>query len=111
MADITIYVGDEKESDSLDQEIMKNPSKFEDNTIFFVSPELFPKIFSRERIRLIRALEKKPETINELAKMLGRPREAVSRDLNYLVSLNLIQLKKRGKERVPLRVAPISISI
>jgi predicted transcriptional regulator len=111
MEDIQIYVGDKEASDALDAAIWKNPDKFENKNILFVSPELFPKIFSKERIRLIKALEKKPTTINELASILDRPRGAVSRDLSYLASLNLINMEKNGKERIPTRIAPISIAI
>ncbi len=111
MKPIQIYVGDKALSDSLDKSIWKDPKKFEGKHVFVVSPELFPKIFSKERVRLLKALEKEPTTVNELASLLDRPREAVSRDLRYLASWNLIKLEKNGKERIPMKTAPISVAI
>ncbi|MBN2517298.1 MAG: ArsR family transcriptional regulator [Candidatus Altiarchaeota archaeon] len=111
MKTIKIYIGDSDFSDELDERIWKSPEKFVDEHSIVVPPELFSKIFTKERLRLLKALEKNPQSVNELVSMLGRPREAVSRDLNYLNAMGLVNLERSGKERIPTRSAPISITM
>jgi predicted transcriptional regulator len=43
-------------------------------------------------------------SITELSKILGRKREAVSRDIRFFEGLGLIALEKHAKTRVPKRV-------
>ncbi|MBI2139070.1 hypothetical protein HYU13_05755 [Candidatus Woesearchaeota archaeon] len=68
-----------------------------------VTPELFAKIFSPERIKLLLKLGKEPpENIYRLAKALDRKYEAVFRDLKLLEGYGLIVLKAKNRERVPV---------
>lgn len=108
---LTIYVCDEGFSDKLDGVIWNDPEKFAGQKIVTVSPELLPKIFSPERLRLLKALEKKPKNMGDLVKILDRPREAVSRDISYLKGMGFIEISKNGKERVPSRAGPITIEM
>ena len=111
MKTIKIYIGDSEFSDELDEKVWKNPEKFADEHSIVMPPELFSKVFTKERLRLLKALEKNPQSVNELVAMLGRPREAVSRDLNYLSAMGLVNLERSGKERIPTRSAPISVTM
>jgi DNA-binding transcriptional ArsR family regulator len=111
METIRIHIGDADTSDEVDKEIWKDPERFAGQHVIVVPPHLFSKIFTKERLRLLKALERRPKNVGELVAMLGRPREAVSRDLKYLSSLGLINLEKNGKERVPTRTAQINVAV
>lgn len=57
------------------------------------------KIFRPERIRMIQMIkEKKPDSIYQLAKLLGRTTANVQRDVNELAELGIIELKKAKKK-------------
>src|SRR3972149_5270532 len=83
------------------------PAPASAETISFDSVEDMQKFLSPERIRLLRAIhEKKPKSIYELAKMLGRDRKNVTEDVKMLEGVGLIERKaaRRGKEKVELVV-------
>ena len=65
------------------------------------------KIFSPERIRLIQNIrQKKPESIYQLAKILGRIPANVQRDVHELAKLGIVELKitrKNGQKREVLQ--------
>ena len=57
------------------------------------------KIFRPERIRMIQMIkEKRPDSIYQLAKLLGRTTANVQRDVNELAELGIIELKKAKKK-------------
>jgi predicted transcriptional regulator len=64
------------------------------------------KIFGAERIRLIQTIrDQKPESIYQLAKMLGRALPNVHRDVHELAEYGIIELKKvrkKGQKRESL---------
>ena len=111
MKKIKIYVGDTDFSDKLSKRIWKDPERFADQYTIVVPPELFSKVFTKERLRLLKALEKKPKNMGELTEMLKRPREAVSRDMSYLAGMGIVDVEKNGKERIPTRAGEISVSM
>src|SRR5262249_1286783 len=58
-----------------------------------------PKIFGTERIRMIQAIrDRKPESIYQLAKILGRALPNVHRDIHELAEYGIIELKKSRKK-------------
>ena len=66
-------------------------------------PNLFwlAKILSPERLRLIQAIkEKKPESIYQLAKYLGRATPNVQKDVHELAEYKIIGLKKVRKKGI-----------
>ncbi|MFC1733347.1 hypothetical protein ACFL6I_23860 [candidate division KSB1 bacterium] len=68
--------------------------------VIFMTPEIFAKFFSPERIRLMMYLkEHKVESISDLARKLGRRFEAVHRDIKYLDSF--IKIKRVEANKVP----------
>src|SRR3989338_9240876 len=69
-------------------------------TIVF-TPETFASTFSPERVRLIFALKGWDGNIYQLAKKLGRPYEAVHRDISYLEGSGFIKVKSVGRKRYP----------
>jgi len=68
-----------------------------------MTPEIFSKVFTPQRIRLlIRVKNNDINNIYQIAKDLKRPYEAVHRDIKYLQGLNIIKIKKRDRERIPV---------
>jgi len=60
------------------------------------------KVLSPSRIELLTTiLDKKPETVGELVKIVGRPKESVSRDLKILQNYGLLSFTKTGREKRP----------
>ena len=67
-----------------------------------LTPDVFSKVFSPQRIRLLIALKKnKIKSIYQLAKSLNRRYEAVHRDIKYLEGLGLIKIKEKEKAKIP----------
>ena len=61
------------------------------------------KILTPARLKLIRTIKKKnPKSISILAKLLGRDRANVYRDLKYLEGLGLISLEQHKLETTPI---------
>ena len=61
------------------------------------------KILTPARLKLIRTIKKKnPKSISVLAKLLGRDRANVYRDLKYLEGLGLISLEQHKLETTPI---------
>lgn len=60
------------------------------------------KILTPGRMELIRVVkERKPESVGELARMVNRPIESVSRDLKTLENYGLLALIQVGKSKRP----------
>lgn len=72
-----------------------------DNAIIF-DPEILLEIFTRKRLELIQFINTcKPQSIQELAKITGRRKQAVFRDLKLLERNELVKLAKKGKTVTP----------
>src|SRR5208337_5576938 len=84
-------VDTEQEKSRALKEIIKSGGKGEEDTVFLLTPEEFSKVFSPERLRLLKLVRKRPElAISEISRNLGRRREAVSRDIRFFEGLGLI---------------------
>ncbi|WP_333652296.1 HVO_A0114 family putative DNA-binding protein [Dissulfurispira sp.] len=72
--------------------------------IYFESLEVMRKAITTERVRILKIIkEKHPDSIYELAKLLGRNLKNVSDDVHYLAELGLIELgkgKSNGREKI-----------
>ncbi len=77
--------------------------------------ETVRKVLTPERIRIISMIkEKKPKSIYELAKMLGRNRSSVMRDLKHLTTLGLVEFDdsgRRNRKRPVVKYEEINIVI
>ena len=70
------------------------------NTIYFPDLATVTKILSEKRLELIATIiAKKPRSINELAKMVGRDQPNVHKDVHYLSSLGIIGLEESKSKR------------
>ncbi|MBI2543524.1 MAG: helix-turn-helix domain-containing protein [Candidatus Aenigmarchaeota archaeon] len=67
-----------------------------------LSKTALEKVLTPSRIDLIREIrERKPKSVSELAELVKRSVEAVSRDLNILENYGLLTLVKAGKIKKP----------
>ena len=87
-----------------------------DEKIVVESLDVLRKALTPERLKIIHVIKtKKPESIYELAKILGRDRASVTRDLEYLKLLGLIEFEDvkdvRDKKKPVVTYDEIVISI
>lgn len=77
----------------------------EDKTVIYVQNlRTVSRILSPKRLELLKALVDNPGVgVNELAKMLNRKTEAVSRDISYLRSHGIIETS-RGRKTIATAV-------
>ncbi len=84
----------------------KRKSIQKDDEIIFANLEAVARIFSKNRMEILRAvIHEKPQSIYELAKILGKDFKNVHTDVKLLVDIGLIELKNAGTGRkglVPL---------
>ncbi len=67
-----------------------------------VKKDTLEKIITPSRLELIRTVRnKEPKSVGELAKIVKRPVEAVSRDLKILESYGVLELIQTGKIKRP----------
>jgi len=60
-------------------------------------------IFTRRRLELIEIIkQKQPQSVQELARITKRAKQAVTRDLKILERFEIVKLKKRGRISLPL---------
>lgn len=90
--------------------------KRNDPKVWFTSMESFAKVLSdKNRVLLDLIMEKKPDSLAELAKLSGRAKSNLSRTLHTMERYGLVQLKKdaNGKiiPRVPYTDIVLDVSI
>ena len=75
-----------------------------------VTPEIFSKIFSPERIKLMLKIKRNNIfNIYQLAKEMNRKYEAVHRDIKLLEGFGIIKLKDKDKKKIPFMDEPLTI--
>ena len=75
-----------------------------------VTPEIFSKIFSPERIKLMLKIKRNNiSNIYQLAKGLNRKYEAVHRDIKLLQGFGIIKIKEKDKKMIPFMNEPLTI--
>ena len=97
------------------KEKMKMDNKYVNNVIkgkiidkkraekrLITTPEVFAKIFSPERIKLMLKIKKNNvRNIYQLAKELNRKYEAVYRDIKLLEGFGIIKLRDKDRKKIP----------
>jgi predicted transcriptional regulator len=77
-----------------------------------MTPETFSKVFSPERIKLLRKIcQNNISSIYQLARELDKPYEVVFRNIKYLEGLGLLKIRRKANRKIPSLVAGISISM
>jgi predicted transcriptional regulator len=85
-------------------EVLRKPDRYPDRlAVFALEDEELHKIFSRERLRLLKALkEREFGSVVELSEYLGRDKGAVDRDLKILEEYGLVKRVREGKKVRPV---------
>jgi DNA-binding transcriptional ArsR family regulator len=72
-----------------------------DNAII-IDPDILVEIFTKKRLELIRFINQySPKSMQELANLTKRKKQAVDRDLKILERHELIKIQKSGKNIIP----------
>lgn len=93
---------DDKKWDAIEGFLSKavgEPELYPDRlAVFVLTDKELHQIFTRERLRLLRALkEREYESLKELSGQLERDKAVVTRDLKLLEEYGLVRLEKRGR--------------
>jgi len=80
--------------------VIEDPDRYPDRlVIFFWSDEELSRLFTKERLKLLRKVKEKTyRSITELAKELGRDISSVRKDLKLLEGYGLVKLERVGNE-------------
>ena len=71
--------------------------KDDEIVLCFEDLSVFARVFSPERLRLIRAVrDQKPASLNELAKILGRDYPNVYNDAKFLAEQGILELEEKA---------------
>jgi predicted transcriptional regulator len=102
-----------KETDNYVKRVMSGKEKIDKKRVektIIVTPEIFTKIFSAQRLSLMLKIKKnKAKNIYQLAKELDRKYEAVYRDIKLLEGYGIIYLVRKDNKQIPLIDGPITI--
>ncbi|MFC1698306.1 hypothetical protein ACFL1H_08275, partial [Nanoarchaeota archaeon] len=66
-----------------------------------MTPEIFSKIFSPQRLKLILKMKNNIKNIYQLAKEMNRKYEAVYRDIKLLEGFGIINIKDKERQKIP----------
>ena len=94
------------------EKIKKGIAKTEKKIV--MTPEIFAKVFSPKKIRLLLAIRKyKIDSISMLARLVNRRFEAVHRDLAYLSGFGIVTIKKENYKSIPSIhfIPPVLLSV
>lgn len=76
--------------------LMRGEAVKKQRGVYFENLDSFRKVLTEKRLALLHAVkQQKPDTIHELARLLGRDVKNVSDDLKYLAELGLVSLAGR----------------
>jgi predicted transcriptional regulator len=77
--------------------------EFTPDKILIIDVKLMKKIVTPSRVELIEAIRNhKPKSVNDLARIVNRPQESVSRDLTILNNYGVLEFVQVGKTRRPV---------
>ena len=73
-----------------------------DNALVFLDYDDLLEVFTRKRLELVRLIDTaKPSSLQELAKLTRRKKQAINRDLRILERQEVLKLEKNGRNVVP----------
>lgn len=77
-----------------------------------MTPEIFNKVFSPERIKLLqRIYRNNVKNIYQLAKELDKPYEVVFRNIKYLKGIGLVNIEEKDNKKIPRLACSFSIDM
>ncbi len=85
------------------QDAIRHPELYPDRlSVVLLDEEAERKVLTPQRLRLLRTLRRREvESIRELAELLRRPIESVSRDLKLLETYGFVRLERNGRSKRP----------
>jgi predicted transcriptional regulator len=90
-----------KETKDLVKGVVDGTIDIPDNAII-LDPDILVEIFTKKRLELIKFINKySPNSLQELADLTKRKKQAVDRDLKILEKHELIKIQKSGKNIIP----------
>ncbi|MBS3119266.1 HTH domain-containing protein [Candidatus Woesearchaeota archaeon] len=101
-----------KEDNKHVADILKGKKKInEAEKTIVISPEIFSKIFSPQKINLLLEIKhSEPKNIYQIAKELGRSYEAVYRDIKLLEGFGILRVSTEERKKYP-SMQPVKIPI
>jgi len=73
------------------------------DALVFLDSESVVNIFTKKRLQLIRLInEHSPKSVQELANIAQRQKQAVDRDLKLLEQYEIIELERVGRNSIPI---------
>ena len=85
------------------QDAVRHPELYPDRLTFvLLDEETERKVLTPQRLRLLKTLRRREVgSISELAEILKRPIESVSRDLKLLETYGFVRLERNGRNKRP----------
>lgn len=102
--ELRIKIGEQKELEEDINRFFDNPGLIEEEPeeVLFLTPEQFSSIFTKNRIKVLKTIgDTKPKSMADLVGKVGRSKESVSRDINFLGKTGIIKIEQYGKYRRP----------
>jgi len=102
--ELRIKIGEQKELEEDINRFFDNPDLVEEEPeeVLFLTPEQFSSIFTKNRVKVLKTIEDaKPKSMADLVGKVGRSKESVSRDINFLGKTGIIKIEQYGKYRRP----------
>ena len=100
-----------KYDNGLNEKIRKGLIKKPERGIV-MTPEVFSKVFSPERIKLLqRIYRNRINNIYQLAKELDKPYEVVFRNIKYLEGIGLVKVTDKDNKKIPQMTSRLTIDM
>ena len=91
-----------KEAGRVFEKVSKGERIQKKEAIYFSSLKEMRKILTEKRLELLKMIkDKKPASVYELAKMVGRDIKNVLEDLAYLQEIGLVEITETRNKRIP----------
>lgn len=82
--------------------VVEDTVKVPDNALIFLNYEDLLEIFTKKRLELIKLINRvKPKSLQQLADLTNRKKQAVNRDLKILERHEVLKLEKEGRNVIP----------
>ncbi|MEK6657192.1 MAG: hypothetical protein AABY58_07090 [Nitrospirota bacterium] len=91
-----------KEAGDVFERLSKGKHVKKKTAIYFSNLKEMRKVLTEKRLELLKIIkDKKPSSVYELAKMVGRDIKNVLEDLTYLQELGLVEVTKTKDKKIP----------
>ena len=82
--------------------VVKETVSVPDNALVFLDYNDLLEVFTKKRLELIKLIDKeKPKSLQELAKLTDRKKQAINRDLRILENHEVVKFEKKGRVVIP----------